>query len=513
MQRELVERARKGDHDAFTALAAAAIPRLDAAAWLILRDPEQAKDAVQNALVRAWRDLPTLRDPDRFDPWLRRLLVRACIDEARRTRRHQVDIEFIDLHQAAVAGPEPTVVDRDELARGFVLLGPEERALIVLRSLPRPAVARGGGRARYPARHREVPRPSRPPPAAGGARRRLARGPRRDGGPSGMTSDDRFEATIAEWLDAESAYHLPDSPGRGAWRRPRSPASGRAWSSLERWLPVQTDGSRRSPRPGSGWSAPRRPRPAIAVVGVALLAVGHRARTAAAARSGLAAQRRRSPTREAGDIYRYDIRRRGQRSPLIAGPTYDFGADVLAATAVDVLFLPRATTTADPPRPCWSPALDGSRRPRRSSRPDRSTATLVATGHRTAAGSSYSSQSPAATASINVVDVATGTDRPRSTSGRRPIVPVMASAGRTEDRRSEATASGGTRSSPSRPTDRRSPRSAAGRAPRDCDSTSDPVVIARGPSDVHLVEPSTASIGDRVTRLGRRALARACCST
>jgi RNA polymerase sigma-70 factor (ECF subfamily) len=144
MQRELVVRARKGDHDAFTALAAAAIPRLDSTAWLILREPEQAKDAVQNALVRAWRDLPTLRDPDRFEPWLRRLLVRACIDEARRTRRHQADVAFIDMHQSAVAGPESTVVDRDELARGFVLLGPEERALIVLRfylDLPLPEAA------------------------------------------------------------------------------------------------------------------------------------------------------------------------------------------------------------------------------------------------------------------------------------------------------------------------------------------------------------------------------------
>ena len=148
MQRELVERARSGDHDAFTALAAAAIPRLDTAAWLILRDPELAKDAVQNALVRAWRDLPTLRDPDRFDQWLRRLLVRACIDEARRTRRHNVDVAFIDLHAGTVAGPEPTVVNRDELARGFVLLGPEERALIVLRdyrdlALPQAAAALG----------------------------------------------------------------------------------------------------------------------------------------------------------------------------------------------------------------------------------------------------------------------------------------------------------------------------------------------------------------------------------
>ena len=73
MQRDLVERARRGDHDAFAELAGAAISRLDATAWLILRDPDQAKDAVQNALVRAWRDLPTLRDPDRFDAWLHRL--------------------------------------------------------------------------------------------------------------------------------------------------------------------------------------------------------------------------------------------------------------------------------------------------------------------------------------------------------------------------------------------------------------------------------------------------------
>ena len=84
MQRDLVERARRGEHDAFAELAGAAISRLDGAAWLILRDVEQAKDAVQNALVRAWRDLPTLRDPDAFDAWLNRLVVRACIDEAHR---------------------------------------------------------------------------------------------------------------------------------------------------------------------------------------------------------------------------------------------------------------------------------------------------------------------------------------------------------------------------------------------------------------------------------------------
>ena len=81
MQRELVERARQGDHDAFAALAGASISRLHSAAWLILRDVEQAKDAVQNALVRSPGDLPMLRDPQSFEAWLHRLLVRACIDE------------------------------------------------------------------------------------------------------------------------------------------------------------------------------------------------------------------------------------------------------------------------------------------------------------------------------------------------------------------------------------------------------------------------------------------------
>ena len=132
MQRDLVERARRGDHDAFAALAGAAISRLDSAAWLILRDTEQAKDAVQNALVRAWRDLPTLRDPDRFDPWLHRLLVRACIDEARRVRRHRVDVELTNLEFPANTGMESALADRDQLERGFVRLPPEMRAVLVL---------------------------------------------------------------------------------------------------------------------------------------------------------------------------------------------------------------------------------------------------------------------------------------------------------------------------------------------------------------------------------------------
>ena len=144
MQRDLVVRARQGDHDAFAELAGAAISRLDGAAWLILRDREQAMDAVQNALVRAWRDLPTLRDPDRFDAWLHRLVVRACIDEARRLRRHRVDVELTDLHAPVTDDPASAIVERDRLERGFARLTPELRAVIVLHhylDLPLPSVA------------------------------------------------------------------------------------------------------------------------------------------------------------------------------------------------------------------------------------------------------------------------------------------------------------------------------------------------------------------------------------
>ena len=129
---ELVARARRGDHDAFAALAAAKIGRLDAAARLILRDPDKAKDAVQETLVRAWRDLPTLRSNDRFDAWLHRLLVRSCIDEARRLRRHRFDVELTSIDVAAADDSMSSMADRDQLDRGFDRLEPEARALIVL---------------------------------------------------------------------------------------------------------------------------------------------------------------------------------------------------------------------------------------------------------------------------------------------------------------------------------------------------------------------------------------------
>ncbi len=131
-QRALVERAGRGDHDAFAVLATAASSRLDAAARLILRDPELARDAVQNTLLRAWRDLPGLRDPDKFDAWLHRLLVNASLDEARRRRRRPLEVEIKEIDEPAGGNADQHLADRDLVERALIRLEPEHRALVVL---------------------------------------------------------------------------------------------------------------------------------------------------------------------------------------------------------------------------------------------------------------------------------------------------------------------------------------------------------------------------------------------
>jgi RNA polymerase sigma-70 factor (ECF subfamily) len=95
VQRDLVVRAQGGEHDAFSVLAGAAIGRLDSAARLILRDADLAQDAVQETLIRCWRDLPTLRDPERFEAWLNRIFLNACRDQQRRVKRRRVEVAMI----------------------------------------------------------------------------------------------------------------------------------------------------------------------------------------------------------------------------------------------------------------------------------------------------------------------------------------------------------------------------------------------------------------------------------
>jgi RNA polymerase sigma-70 factor, ECF subfamily len=143
-QRALVELARNGDHEAFAGLVRDAAVRLDGAARLILRDPELARDAVQEALIRAWRDLSGLRDPERFDAWLHRLTVNACLDLARRRRRRAREIELTSLHTPAVIDGAGAFAERELLADALRRLDPEWRAIVVMHfylGMPLPDVA------------------------------------------------------------------------------------------------------------------------------------------------------------------------------------------------------------------------------------------------------------------------------------------------------------------------------------------------------------------------------------
>ena len=159
MQRQFVEAARDGDHEAFEVLAAAAVDRLYAIARLILRDTHDAEDAVQSALTDAWRNLHKIRDPDRFDAWLHRLLVDACADERRHRRRFEAHIRVVHAEPAEADGSS-TLADREQLERGFRRLKPEHRVVVVLHyylgSLPRDRRA-----GRHPGRNSEVPGPLR----------------------------------------------------------------------------------------------------------------------------------------------------------------------------------------------------------------------------------------------------------------------------------------------------------------------------------------------------------------
>ena len=141
---DLVERAQRGDHEAFDALGTAAYHRLYAIARRILRDGYAAEDAVQETLVGAWRNLRSLREPERFDAWLHRLLIRACGDEVRRSRRRPIVVPALTLDRPNPTDDIATLVDQDEIERAFLALSVEHRAVLVLThyvGLPAPEVA------------------------------------------------------------------------------------------------------------------------------------------------------------------------------------------------------------------------------------------------------------------------------------------------------------------------------------------------------------------------------------
>jgi len=131
VQAALVDRAKHGDEEAFDALARSVGDRCMAIACRILRDPDLAEDAVQTALITAWRELRGLRDPELFEPWLHRILTHACYAEARHRRRWSEGIRLLPVTGAYGPDEYLTVDDRDELERAFRRLTLEQRAVLV----------------------------------------------------------------------------------------------------------------------------------------------------------------------------------------------------------------------------------------------------------------------------------------------------------------------------------------------------------------------------------------------
>jgi RNA polymerase sigma-70 factor (ECF subfamily) len=121
-----------GDREAFTVLVHQVSDTLYAVALRILRDPGLAEDALQNALVQAWRRIPKLRDPERFEAWIHRILVHACYDESRRARQWNAGVRVLPMRGPSTPDGSNALADRDELERAFRRLSVEQRAVFVL---------------------------------------------------------------------------------------------------------------------------------------------------------------------------------------------------------------------------------------------------------------------------------------------------------------------------------------------------------------------------------------------
>jgi RNA polymerase sigma factor (sigma-70 family) len=132
MDRELVLRAQEGDRDAFADLATAMYSRLHRVAQNVLSDVHLAEDATQTALLEMWRNLPRLRDPERFEAWAYRIVVNACRREGRNSRRWMQAISPAPEEDVSATAGFSAVAHRDQLERGFRHLPIEQREVVVL---------------------------------------------------------------------------------------------------------------------------------------------------------------------------------------------------------------------------------------------------------------------------------------------------------------------------------------------------------------------------------------------
>ena len=200
MDRALVEAARSGDEEAFASIARGSADRLFGIAHRILRDTGRAEDAVQQTLVKAWKELPGLRESDRFDAWIHRILVHACYAEAKRASAWSANVVALTIEGPSTPDSTLGVATRDALERGFRRLPPEQRAVLRPPPLPRLAARRDRRDARGAARHGQVEAPLRHSDPPGGPRGRRPDGEPSLSGANGMT-DNEFDRTARAWLE------------------------------------------------------------------------------------------------------------------------------------------------------------------------------------------------------------------------------------------------------------------------------------------------------------------------
>lgn len=135
----LLDRAANGEVEAFDALLRPRLERLCRMAVAITRSEADARDAVQDASIQAWRQLPTLRDRTRFDPWLAQIVVNACRGLLRSQKRRRVrEIEVGDTAdgigevRGRTQDAPDAIADTQAVQRAFLRLKPDARVLIAL---------------------------------------------------------------------------------------------------------------------------------------------------------------------------------------------------------------------------------------------------------------------------------------------------------------------------------------------------------------------------------------------
>jgi len=134
MDRELLDRARAGDREAFELIVVAKGEPLFRTALAILGNEADARDATQEAFVSSWSRFGDLRDLDRFDAWLGRILINECRMVLRKRRRVR-EVPVAESPELATSSDSHSATDSTDFDDAFGRLSVDQRAILVLHHL------------------------------------------------------------------------------------------------------------------------------------------------------------------------------------------------------------------------------------------------------------------------------------------------------------------------------------------------------------------------------------------